>query len=491
MSTNKALLIITDGIGFNESSHYNAFAHAKTPNYDKLFANYPNSKIKTSGLAVGLPDGQMGNSEVGHMSIGSGRVVYQDLVRINKSLEDKSLFEVDVYKKIVNDSNSIHIIGLLSDGGVHSSIAHIREIAKKIGESKKVYIHIISDGRDVSPSSVETYIADIESILNDNISIASISGRFYAMDRDNRWGRVEQAYNSIHNASNKQDIDIGEYIGHMYMLEIYDEFIVPASFGDYAGVQENDGIIFCNFRSDRMREFVSIYDDNKFDGFKTAKINVNILTMTIYNDAFSCDVWFRKDKIQDTLSEVISKQGLKQFHISETEKYAHVTFFLNGGLDEPFPREDRKLIPSPDVRTYDECPEMKAKEIADGIIEAMEQDYDYIVANFANGDMVGHTGNFEAGIKAVESVDEAIGRLMEARDKYNYSAIITSDHGNCEEMQSKDGNTLTNHTTTDVFCFCLDEKVKKINDGKLSNIAPSILKLMNIKVPSAMDEALF
>lgn len=489
----KAILIITDGIGYDENEEYNAFAMAKTPTYDMLFSKYPNSKIKTSGKAVGLPEGQMGNSEVGHMSIGSGRVIYQSLVQISASIKDGSLFEMNEYKKIKENSNDIHIIGLLSDGGVHSLDEHIKSVAKKCGENRKVYLHIISDGRDVSPQSIKVYIDGLSDTLSDNITIASISGRFYAMDRDNRWERVQEAYEAINNANNKQTISINQYIDSSYKQKIYDEFIIPACFGDYEGVKENSNLIFCNFRSDRMKELVAVYNDNNFNGFITKKINTHILTMTSYSDKLDCDVWIKKEDIQNTLSEVISHQGLKQFHISETEKYAHVTFFLNGGRDAPFQGEERKLIPSMDVRTYDEAPHMRAKEIADGIIGAMNDKYDYIVANFANGDMVGHTGNFEAGIKAVEAVDKSLGRILKANDNDNdkYNIIITSDHGNCEKMRDNDGKMLTNHTTTDVFCFCISDEVKTINNGALSNIAPSILKLMNIKAPSEMDDALF
>ncbi len=485
----KAILIITDGIGYNESNKYNAFAMANTPTYDKLFANYPNSKIKTSGKAVGLPDGQMGNSEVGHMGIGSGRVIYQNLVKISEAIKDDSLFEMDEYKKIKENSNDIHIIGLLSDGGVHSLDEHIKGVATKCGEDRNVYLHIISDGRDVAPDSVKVYVDGLNDILDDNIKIASISGRFYAMDRDNRWDRVQEAYEVINNANNAQNVSINDYIDDMYKQDVYDEFIVPACFGGYNGVKENDNLVFCNFRSDRMKELVEVYDDDGFSGFKKDKTNVHILTMTSYNDEFNCDVWIKKENIQNTLSQVISDEGLRQFHISETEKYAHVTFFLNGGLDAPFKGEDRKLIPSMDVRTYDEAPQMRAVEIADGIIGAMEDKYDYIVANFANGDMVGHTGNLEAGIKAVEVVDESLARILEANKEYNI--IITSDHGNCEKMKDDNGKMLTNHTITDVFCFCISDKVDKINDGALSNIAPSILKLMGITAPNEMESALF
>jgi len=485
----KAILIITDGIGYNESDKYNAFAMANTPTYDKLFSKYPNSKIKTSGIAVGLPDGQMGNSEVGHMSIGSGRVIYQNLVKISENIKDNSLFEMNEFKKIEENSNDIHIIGLLSDGGVHSLDEHIKSVAKKCGQKRKVFLHIISDGRDVAPDSVKIYVDGLNDILNDNIKIASISGRFYAMDRDNRWDRIQEAYEVINNANNIQNISINDYIDNMYKQDIYDEFIVPACFGEYQGVKENDNLIFCNFRSDRMKELVKVYDDNSFDGFKRNKINTHILTMTSYSDELDCDVWIKKENIKNTLSQVISDNNLRQFHISETEKYAHVTFFLNGGLDAPFKGEDRKLIPSMDVRTYDEAPEMRAVEIADGIIGAMNDKYDYIVANFANGDMVGHTGNLEAGIKAVEVVDKSLGRILEANK--DYDIIITSDHGNCEKMKDNNGKMLTNHTITDVFCFCISDEVNKISDGSLSNIAPSILKLMKITAPSEMDTALF
>ena len=488
----KVLLVITDGIGFNESDYYNAFAKAKTPTYDLLFKNYQNSKIQTSGLSVGLPEGQMGNSEVGHMSIGSGRVIYQNLVKINDRIKDKSLFAMPVFKDIIQKSNAIHIVALFSDGGVHSSLEHIKAVILEASKTNTVYLHIISDGRDVRPQSVKQYIQEVEQLLNENIKIATISGRFYAMDRDNRWDRVRQAYDSIAYGDNNSKFDIYDYIDDMYKQDVYDEFIVPASFDAYGGIQDNDGIIFCNFRSDRMREMAMSFEDG-FDSFQEVNkynIKTNILTMTSYSDEFNFPVWIVKNNIINTLSQVVSDNNLRQFHIAETEKYAHVTFFLNGGVDKAFKGEDRKLISSMDVKTYDEAPEMRAKDIADGIIEAMDSQYDYIVANFANGDMVGHTGNFEASIRAVEVVDDALARLMLAREKYGYDILITSDHGNCEEMKDADGNTLTNHTTKDVFCFCISENYKNIKDGSLSNIAPSILKLMDLDIPKEMDKSI-
>jgi len=483
----KAILIITDGIGYNPNEEHNAFAKAKTPTYDMMFDKFPNSKIKTSGISVGLPDGQMGNSEVGHMSLGSGRVMYQDLVKINKSIEDASLFHESVFDNLVNNSHDIHLIGLMSDGGVHSLISHIKEIAFFVGLTKKVYIHIITDGRDVSPSSAKKYIDDINDVLNENIVIATISGRFYAMDRDNRWDRVQLAYDCIVLGANPSVKTPNDYIDFNYDQDIYDEFIQPASLNGYLGIKQNDGVIFCNFRSDRMREICDAIGNEEFDGFPREYVATNILTMTSYSENFDYPVWVTKIPPKNTLSEVISKKGLTQLHISETEKYAHVTFFLNGGIEKPFKGEDRTLIPSPDVRTYDEEPQMKAKEIADGIIDAMSKDYDYIVANFANGDMVGHTGDFDASIKAVEAVDEALGRLLKARDDYDYDMIITSDHGNCEEMKNANGDVLTNHTTKEVFAFCISDTFKSIEDGSLSNIAPSILLMMDLDIPSEMD----
>ena len=489
---NKTLLIITDGIGYNPSCDYNAFCNATTPTYDYLFANVPYSLIHTYGKSVGLPDGQMGNSEVGHMSIGSGRVLYQDLVKINMAIEQDRLKDNSVLQQIITKTETIHLIGLLSDGGVHSHIEHTIALAKVIeSQGLKVKLHLITDGRDVSPTSAITFIKQIETITNENISIATIGGRFYTMDRDNRWERIHAGYEAIVNATPRSTIDIKEYVAASYKEEVTDEFIHPTAFGEYKGIENGDGVIFTNFRSDRAREIVTAICDSSFDHFETKKLTIFPATMTQYDKSFTYPVMFSKDTPTNVLSEVISKAGLTQLHTAETEKYAHVTFFFNGGVDTPFPNEERVLIPSPTVKTYDMQPQMSAPQVGEAVRDGMAQAKDFIVVNFANGDMVGHTGVYEAGIKAVEAVDKEIGLILEDAKRLGYSVVITSDHGNCEMMRDAQGNTLTNHTVGDVYCFVIADGVTKIEDGGLDNIAPTVLKLIGLEIPSQMSKPLF
>jgi len=487
----KAILIITDGIGYSERTEYNAFYRANKPTYDRMFKEVPHSLIDTSGLSVGLPEGQMGNSEVGHLSIGSGRILYQDLVKISLALNENTLKDNEVLKATLATSNTIHIIGLLSDGGVHSHITHLEgvaQIAEKAG--KKVYLHLITDGRDVSPTSAKKYIKEVQNICSDNISIASIAGRFYTMDRDNRWERVEPGYRVMVDASPKTELSPLDYIDASYAKDELDEFVQPSAFGDYVGMKEGDAVISINFRSDRVREITTALGDENFDGFSREFKKLNITTMTEYNKSFSYPVMFPKDAPKNTLAEVISKAGLSQLHTAETEKYAHVTFFLNGGVDEPFLNESRVLIPSPKVKTYDEKPEMSAPEVGKAVRTAMDAGTDFIVVNFANGDMVGHTGNIEASIKAVEAVDSELGQIFDKAKENGYAVVVTSDHGNCEEMKDVDGNVLTNHTVGKVWCFVEADGVTKVETGGLNNIAPTVLTLMGLDIPSEMDHAL-
>ena len=489
--TNKTLLIITDGIGHNCSKNFNAFASANTPTYDYLFKNTPYSLIHTYGKFVGLPDGQMGNSEVGHMTIGSGRILYQDLVKVNIAIEDDTLKDNDIFKDILTKSNNIHLIGLLSDGGVHSHIDHIIAMAKIAKKSnKKVFIHIITDGRDVAPDCAKTYIEQVLAICDEDIKIATIAGRYYTMDRDNRWDRVKKGYDVMAFAQPSTTEDILTHLNNSYKNEIFDEFIVPTAFNGYEGLQQNDGVIFCNFRSDRMREISSVFANKNFSEFDTFKDSLNLATMTQYDKNTPIAVLFPKDSPKNTLAEVISNAGLSQLHTAETEKYAHVTFFFNGGVEEPLLNETRVLIPSPSVATYDLQPEMSAPAVGNAVRTAMENQTDFIVVNFANGDMVGHTGIFDAAVKAVEAVDYELGLILEIAKKENYNIILTSDHGNCEMMRDEDGNTLTNHTVGDVYCFVISKDVKVVKTGSLNNIAPTIIKLMNLKIPKEMDEPL-
>lgn len=489
--SNKTVLIITDGIGHNSSNNFNAFCNAKKPTYDYLFSNVPYSLIHTYGEYVGLPENQMGNSEVGHMTIGSGRVLYQDLVKIHLAIKNDTLKENKIVKNTITNSNNIHLIGLVSDGGVHSHIDHIIAMAK-ISQSfgKKVWLHLITDGRDVAPNCAKIYIQQILNICNDNIKIATIGGRYYGMDRDNRWDRVEKAYNSMVNCSPKTSQNILDFVDTSYKNEIFDEFIIPTAFDGFEGIKDNDGIIFCNFRSDRARELSSIFAKKDFKEFATKELNLNLASMTEYDKNVEIPVIFPKDNPTNTLAEIISSAGLTQLHTAETEKYAHVTFFFNGGVEEPFLNETRVLIPSPNVATYDLQPQMSAPEVGDAVRTAMKNGTDFIVVNFANGDMVGHTGVYEAAIKAVEAVDYELGLIVEEAKNSNYNIILTSDHGNCEMMKDEDGNTLTNHTVGDVYCFVLAPNVTKVKKGSLNNIAPTILKLMNLEIPKEMDEPL-
>ncbi|EQB40118.1 phosphoglyceromutase [Sulfurimonas hongkongensis] len=487
----KAVLVITDGIGYSTKNEHNAFYKAKKPTYDKLFKEVPHSFIETSGLSVGLPKGQMGNSEVGHMSIGSGRVLYQDLVKISLALSEKTLESNEVLQSLFNKSSRLHLIGLMSDGGVHSHIDHFIGLANIAAKNnKEVFLHLITDGRDVSPTSAKRFLESLESQIDKSVKIATISGRFFAMDRDNRWDRVQKAYEAMVDAKPKTNLSASSYIDTSYAKGETDEFIEPVAFEDYNGVTDGDSILTINFRSDRMRELVTALGSSKFDSFKGTKKRVNLATMTEYDKSFSYPVLFLKEPPKNTLAEVIASKGLRQLHTAETEKYAHVTFFLNGGIDEPYENETRVLIPSPDVKTYDMKPEMSAKEVGDVVLSAMGEEYDFVVVNFANGDMVGHTGNEKAAILAVEAVDAELGRILKCAKEQGYSVVITSDHGNCEEMKNDDGSILTNHTVGKVWCFVVAQGVTKVEDGGLNNIAPTVLKLMDIEIPKEMDSSL-
>ena len=487
----KTVLIITDGIGHNSSCNFNAFCNAKKPTYDYLFSFLFYSLIHTYGEYVGLPDNQMGNSEVGHMTIGSGRVLYQDLVKIHLAIKNDTLKDNVIVKNIIEKSNNIHLIGLASDGGVHSHIDHIIALAKIAqNKNKKVWLHLITDGRDVAPDCAKIYIKKVINICNENIKIATIGGRYYGMDRDNRWDRVELAYNAIANATPKTKDNILDFIDNSYKNEIFDEFLIPTALDGYDGIKDGDGVIFCNFRSDRARELSSVFAKNDFKEFEKKTLNVQIASMTQYDKNIPIPVIFEKDNPTNTLAQVISDAGLSQLHTAETEKYAHVTFFFNGGVEEPFLNETRVLIPSPNVATYDLQPQMSAPKVGEAVRTAMKNQTDFIVVNFANGDMVGHTGVYEAAIKAVEAVDYELGLILEEAKKENYNIVLTSDHGNCEMMKDENGNTLTNHTVGDVYCFVIAPNITKVKEGSLNNIAPTVLKLMGLDIPKEMDEPL-
>jgi len=492
MNRQKTILIITDGIGCKPDSTCNAFKDATKPTYDTLFKDAPRALISTHGLSVGLPEGQMGNSEVGHMTIGSGRILYQDLVKVSLALEDGSIKDNGALNDTLATSDRVHLIGLLSDGGVHSHIEHtlgLASLAKEQG--KKVFLHLITDGRDVSPTSAKVYVEQIEAICDESISIATIGGRFFTMDRDNRWERVEKGYKAIANAQNKTALSVTEYIDESYAKKELDEFMEPVAFGMYEGMKEGDAVLVTNFRSDRVREITTALGKKDFDGFERTYIPLHIATMTLYDANFEYPILFPKTAPKNTLAEVISSAGLRQLHTAETEKYAHVTFFLNGGIEEPYVGESRVLIPSPDVKTYDMKPDMSAPQVGEAVQSAMDEAYDFIAVNFANGDMVGHTGNYEAACQAVNAVDTELGKIIAKAKEDGYAIVLTSDHGNCEEMRDSEGHVLTNHTVGEVWCFVMAEGVETVKEGcGLNNVAPTVLKLMGIDIPTQMDAAL-
>lgn len=507
----KVVLIITDGIGHSEKTEYNAFFHAKKPHYDYLFKHVPHSLISTYGLSVGLPEGQIGNSEVGHMSLGSGRILYQDLVKINNALQDRSIESNKALNSILDSIQTLHLCVLASDGGVHSHLNHLKGLALLAKERRKrVLLHLITDGRDVKPQSFLSYLESLQEILCDSIQIASVCGRFYAMDRDKRWDRVQCAFEVLAYGDNPQTCSIESYIQKQYDEGVFDEFIKPASFNGYKGFKaynsdntqnfinetnldsNTEGFIFVNYRSDRAREIIASLGLRDFSEFPRKFFpNLFIGCMCEYDESFPFPILFPKDKVQNTIAEILSKRGLKQAHVAETEKYAHVTFFFNGGREEEWAGETRLLVASPKVKTYDLQPEMSAREVGDGVCDFINKGYDFIVVNFANGDMVGHTGNFEAAIKAVEAVDKEIAKIWNLAKQKGYSIVMTSDHGNCEEMKDSNLKPLTNHTLGDVFCFVDSNGIDSIQNGALSNIAPSILKLMEIPIPGEMDMPLF
>ncbi len=473
------ILCILDGVGINEKEKGNAYKIANTPFLDELFSKYSHSKLEASGELVGLPPLQMGNSEVGHSNIGAGRIVYQPIERINNDLnknfyDNKNILEIFDYVK--KNNVKLHLMGLVSDGGVHSSMKHIEALIKMCENNNiKPYIHAFTDGRDTLPTSSYKFLSK----LNENY-IASISGRYYAMDRDNRYDRVEKAYNMLigngktYNSA-KDAIDIN------YNNNVTDEFIEPGLIKKDGVIESNDAIIYFNFRPDRIRELASAFTNVEFNGFERTFLNIKLLTLMPVSDEVICTNAYGYLNIENTLGEVIANNGLKQLRIAETEKYAHVTYFLDGGKELKLKNCDRVLMPSPKVATYDLKPEMSAYEITEKLLSIMHN-YDFIILNFANGDMVGHTGDLNAAIKGVETLDECVAKIYNNLDG---TLIITADHGNCEEMIDDDGNILTSHTTNKVpFLITKDVKVR---DGKLADIAPTILKLLNIKIPPEME----
>ncbi|KZN14180.1 2,3-bisphosphoglycerate-independent phosphoglycerate mutase [Marinomonas sp. TW1] len=500
MNKKTTALFILDGWGYSETSKSNAIEAANTPNWDKLWANYPHTLIKTSGLAVGLPDGQMGNSEVGHMNLGAGRVVYQNFTRIGKAIEDGSFFEnaalVNAVDKAVAAGKAVHILGLLSDGGVHShheQIMAMCELAAKRG-AKAIYVHGFTDGRDTPPRSAQTPVAELESKLVELGvgKIATLTGRYFAMDRDNRWERVQTAYDAIVLGKGEFQAETAEQaVQAAYERDENDEFVKASVIGDAVKVEDGDAIVFANFRPDRARQLTRAFTDPSFDGFEREVVpNLSaFVTFTEYASDIAADVAFPPESLKNTFGEVLANQGKKQLRIAETEKYAHVTFFFNGGEEALFDGEERELIPSPNVATYDLQPEMSAPEVTDKLVEVIEAGkYDTIICNFANGDMVGHSGIFDAAVKAVEAVDACLGRVMTALDINGGQCLITADHGNVEQMLSEDGSQpLTSHTNGPVplVLYSAAQGVG-LNSGSLCDLAPTLLDMMGMEIPSEM-----
>lgn len=495
MSKKPLALIIMDGFGVNPEVRGNAIKAAKTPNIDKLLKGCPNTTINASGMYVGLPDGQMGNSEVGHTNIGAGRVVYQELTRITKSIDDGDFFENPAFLSVAenckkNDS-ALHFMGLLSDGGVHSHIKHIfglLEFAKKAGLDK-VYVHAIMDGRDVSPVSGADFLDELQNKMNELGvgKIATVTGRYYAMDRDNRWERVSKAYEAF--IGNGQTVsNAADYVRESYKNDVTDEFIVPAYLGEGA-IKENDSVIFFNFRPDRAREITRVFVDPDFSGFERTYFPLTYICMTQYDASMpGVKVAFKPEKLKNTFGEYISSLGKTQLRIAETEKYAHVTFFFNGGVEKTYKGEDRVLIPSPKVATYDLQPEMSAPEVTEAVVERIKSGkYDNIILNFANCDMVGHTGVFEAAVKAVETVDTCVGKVLDAISEMGGIALITADHGNADKMLADDGKSpFTAHTTNVVPFIVVGYDCKLRETGALCDIAPTMLQIMGIPQPAEM-----
>ena len=504
MKDKLTMLMILDGFGDNPNKDGNAIKLAKTPNIDKLMKKYSNVDINTSGLAVGLPEGQMGNSEVGHTNIGAGRIVYQELTRITKSIEEGDFFSnpefIAAIENCKKNNSKLHIIGLVSDGGVHSHIRHLYgllEMAKR-RDFEDVYIHCFLDGRDTPPASAESYILKLQEKMNEKQigKIASISGRFYAMDRDKRWQRVQKCYDALVNGEGEKAGDPIKAIEDSYQKEVFDEFVEPTVICNgeepIATIGKNDSVIFFNFRPDRAREITRTLVDPEFNEFETKKdLNLYYVCFTSYDETMpNVHIAFKKEPLKNTFGEYISEKGYTQLRIAETEKYAHVTFFFNGGEEKQYKGEDRILVPSPKVETYDLKPEMSAYEVTDKVLEAIKSDkYDAIILNYANTDMVGHTGSLVAAIKAVEAVDECVGKVVKLVEEKDGNMLITADHGNAEQMVDyKTGEPHTAHTTNPVPLILVtsNKNLKLKSGGKLADLAPTMLDLMNLEKPEEM-----
>lgn len=496
----KVILMILDGWGKSPDPKVSAIDNAQTPFIDSLYTKYPNAQLRTDGLNVGLPEGQMGNSEVGHMNLGAGRIVYQDLAKINLAVQNKTLKDEKTLQDAINyaktNNKPIHFLGLVSDGGVHSHTSHLKgliEVAQNEGV-KEMYVHAFTDGRDVDPKSGLQYISDLNLFLDKtDAKLASIIGRYYAMDRDKRWERVKLAYDLVVNGKGTLSKNAEESILESYSKNITDEFIEPIVLTEdnhsaITTIKDGDVVIFFNFRTDRGRELTEALSQKDFHEQNMHQLDLYYVTMTNYDETYkNVHVIYDKDNITETLGEVLEKADKKQIRIAETEKYPHVTFFFSGGREEPFKGETRILKNSPKVATYDLKPEMSAFELKDALVtELKKEEVDFVCLNFANGDMVGHTGVMEAAIKACEAVDICVKEVIETALEHNYTTLLIADHGNCETMINPDGSPNTAHTTNPVPLILIDNELKEIHNGVLGDIAPTILKLMGIQQPEVM-----
>ena len=496
----KVILMILDGWGKSPDPKVSAIDNANVPFINSLYTKYPSAQLRTDGLNVGLPEGQMGNSEVGHMNLGAGRIVYQDLAKINLAVANKTLAKeqvlIDAFNYAKANDKKVHFLGLVSDGGVHSHTSHLRGLIDASQEYglDKVFIHAFTDGRDVDPKSGKKYLQDLQDYIAPTpVKIASVIGRYYAMDRDKRWERVKLAYDLVVHGTGTATTDVVTSIANSYGNDVTDEFIQPLVAVDVNGeplavIQEDDVVIFFNFRTDRGRELTEALSQQDFHEQNMHKLNLYYVTLTNYDETYqNVKVVYNKDNITETLGEVLEKANKKQIRIAETEKYPHVTFFFSGGRETPFEGETRILRNSPKVATYDLQPEMSAYELKDALVPELHKgEVDFVCLNFANGDMVGHTGIMEAAIKACEAVDVCVKEVVEAALANDYTTIIIADHGNCETMINPDGSPNTAHTTNPVPIILVDKELKKINDGVLGDIAPTILELMGVAQPAVM-----
>ena len=491
----KLVLVILDGWGIGDKSKVDAIANSRTPFYDQLLHTYPHAQLLTDGENVGLPEGQMGNSEVGHLNIGAGRIVYQDLAKINKAVSektiDKNLALMEALEYAKKNNKALHLMGLLSPGGIHSHEQHLYklcDLAKEYGV-KKVFVHAFMDGRDCDPKSGLRHIRNLEGHLKNSVGkISTVIGRYYAMDRDKRWERIKLAYDMLVNGIGKKFLNAEEAVKSSYAENVTDEFIKPCIINEEGKIKEGDCVICFNFRTDRCREITIVLTQKDFPEFGMRTMPLHYVTMARYDDTFrNVHVIFEKDNLTMTLGEVLSKAGKTQIRIAETEKYPHVTFFFSGGREKEFEGEKRIMIPSPKVATYDLQPEMSAESVTEAIVAELKMgEVDFVCLNFANPDMVGHTGNFSAVQKAIETIDACNKRVVEAGVEKNYSFIIIADHGNAEFMINSNGTPNTAHTTNPVPCILIDSDFKKISNGKLADLAPTILQIMGIEIPGEM-----